>query len=127
MRFTCLRPMLRTNDLDGTIEFYTKRLGFTCEARSSADGWASLRRDAVSLMVATPNAHKPFDAPSFTGSLYFNVDDARALWEAVKDHVRICYPIEDFHYGMREFAIYDNNGYLLQFGQPVRPVGEAQS
>ena len=30
-----------------------------------------------------------------------------------------CYPIEDFHYGMREFAIFDNNGYLLQFGQPL--------
>lgn len=22
-------------------------------------------------------------------------------------------------YGMREFAIYDNNGYILQFGQPA--------
>ena len=22
-------------------------------------------------------------------------------------------------YGMREFAIYDNNGYVLQFGQPL--------
>ena len=37
----------------------------------------------------------------------------------VKDHAQVCYPIEDFHYGMREFAIFDNNGYLLQFGQPV--------
>jgi len=33
--------------------------------------------------------------------------------------VRICYPIETFEYGMREFAIYDNNGYLLQFGEAV--------
>jgi hypothetical protein len=37
----------------------------------------------------------------------------------LKDHARVCYPIEDFHYGMREFAIFDNNGYLLQFGQPL--------
>lgn len=29
------------------------------------------------------------------------------------------YPVEDFGYGMREFAIYDNNGYLLQFGQEI--------
>jgi uncharacterized glyoxalase superfamily protein PhnB len=108
-----------------TIEFYTRRLGFTCEGRSDADGWASLRRDAVWLMVATPNAHRPFDTPAFTGSLYFNVDDAGALWDAVKDHVRVCYPIEDFHYGMREFAVYDNNGYLLQFGQPLLANEEA--
>jgi hypothetical protein len=24
------------------------------------------------------------------------------------------------NYGMREFAIYDNNGYMLQFGTPTR-------
>lgn len=29
------------------------------------------------------------------------------------------YPIENFNYGMREFVIYDNNGYVLQFGEAV--------
>jgi hypothetical protein len=33
--------------------------------------------------------------------------------------VKIAYPMEDFEYGMREFAIYDNNGYMLQFGAPI--------
>ena len=127
MKFTCLRPMLRTKDFEGTIGFYAGRLGFTCEGRSDADGWALLRRDAVSLMVATPNAHMPFDKPTFTGSFYFDVDDAAAVWETVKDHARICYPIEDFHYGMREFAIFDNNGYLLQFGQPLSPDEQTES
>ena len=72
VRFQSLRPMLRTKDLRATIEFYTWRLGFTCDGMSEADGWASLRRDSVSVMVATPNAHTPFDTPVFTGSLYFN-------------------------------------------------------
>jgi hypothetical protein len=27
--------------------------------------------------------------------------------------------MEDFEYGMREFAIRDNNGYILQFGQEI--------
>jgi len=31
----------------------------------------------------------------------------------------IVYPIENFYYGMREFAIRDNNGYILQFGQEI--------
>ena len=119
MKFICLRPMLRTKDFEGTIAFYVERLGFTCDGRSDADGWASLRRDSVRLMVATPNAHRPFDTPAFTGSLYFDVDDARALWDTVKDRAPVCYPIEDFFYGVREFAIFDNNGYLLQFGQPL--------
>jgi hypothetical protein len=31
----------------------------------------------------------------------------------------VVYPIEDFSYGMREFAIRDNSGYILQFGKPT--------
>jgi catechol 2,3-dioxygenase-like lactoylglutathione lyase family enzyme len=66
--FNSLRPMLRTKALNATIEFYTRRLGFVCEGFSAEDGWASLRLDAVEIMVATPNVHVPFDAPVFTGS-----------------------------------------------------------
>lgn len=117
--FVSLRPMLRAKDLKATVDFYTRRLGFVCEGFSAEDGWASLRRDAVEIMVATPNAHVPFDAPVFTGSFYFNVDDVAALWAEVKDVVEIAYPLEVFHYGMAEFAIYDSNGYMLQFGAPA--------
>jgi uncharacterized glyoxalase superfamily protein PhnB len=42
-----------------------------------------------------------------------------AIWENIKESANICYPIETFDYGMREFGIYDNNGYLLQFGQEI--------
>jgi uncharacterized glyoxalase superfamily protein PhnB len=119
--FQSLRPMLRTRDLPGTVAFWTDQLGFTCDGVSQEDGWASLSRDSVGLMIATPNAHVPFETPRFTGSFYFNVDDVAALWAALKGRVEIAYPMEEFHYGMREFAIYDNNGYMLQFGTPIRP------
>jgi len=70
-------------------------------------------------MLASPNEHVGDVKPSFTGSLYFRVGDVEALWERLRELVRVCYPLESFHYGMREFAIYDNNGYVLQFGQPT--------
>ena len=44
---------------------------------------------------------------------------ARELWEQLQATATICYPLEDFAYGMREFAIYDNNGYILQFGEVI--------
>ena len=47
------------------------------------------------------------------------MSDAASLWASLKDIARVVYPLEDFDYGMREFAINDNNGYLLQFGQPL--------
>jgi uncharacterized glyoxalase superfamily protein PhnB len=119
--FQSLRPMLRTKDLQATVKFWTDRLGFSCNGLSEGDGWASLCRDRVSVMIAMPNAHVSFETPAFTGSFYFDVDDVAALWADLKDRVKIAYPMEDFEYGMREFAIYDNNGYMLQFGGPIHP------
>jgi hypothetical protein len=37
----------------------------------------------------------------------------------LKDKAKVCCGIEDFDHGVREFAVYDNNGYLLQFGQEL--------
>jgi uncharacterized glyoxalase superfamily protein PhnB len=94
-------------------------LVFTAIRKSEEWGWASLKRDSVAIMLALPNEHIPFDKPAFTGSLYLYSDEVDVLWQQVKDKVKVCYPIENFEYGMREFAIYDNNGYLLQFGQEI--------
>lgn len=123
MKFAGITPMLRTKDLKGSVEFYSRLLGFECGALSEDWGWASLSRDGVTIMLALPNAHKPFKRRAFTGSLYIRCDDVDAMWKQVKDRAKVCYPIEDFEYGMREFAIYDNNGYLLQFGEEI--PGEA--
>ena len=111
--------MLWTEDLPGTIKFYTETLGFTANEVNHDWGWASLTIDDVAIMLARPNAHTPYDKIGFTGSFYFNTDDVDALWAKFKDNTNVCYGLENFEYGMREFAIFDNNGYLLQFGQEI--------
>lgn len=121
MRLTALTPMLRTWELEESIAFYTDILGFQCDAFSKEWNWALLKKDDVSLMLSGPNEHVGDYAPSFTGSLYFNIDNVDAFWELVMDRAEVCYAPENFAYGMREFAIYDNNGYLLQFGQNTGP------
>ena len=119
MKITDLRPMMSTEDLHGTIDFYTQMLGFTCDELNEGWGWATLAIDDVAIMIVRPNAHVPNDKIGFTGSFYFTTDDVDAMWEKVKDKAKVCYGIENFVYGMREFAIYDNNGYTLQFGQQI--------
>ena len=121
MRFTGLTPTLYTRDIRGSVDFYVTALGFQREGPDSG-GVAFVRRDEVEIMFAWPNAHMPFETPVLTGSLYIRCDDVDAAWEKVKDTARVCYPIEDFDYGMREFAVFDNNGYLLQFGQEIDAV-----
>lgn len=118
-KFTSLKPMLYTKQLKDTIDFYTQVLGFECAAFEAEWGWASLIKDDVEIMLAYPNTSIPFESPVFSGSFYIQTENVELLWEQCKDKSTICYPIEDFEYGMREFAIYDNNGYLLQFGQEL--------
>ena len=113
--------MLRTWDIPGTVRFYTEVLGFACEEIevSAEGGWALLRRGNAAIMLSGPNVHEGDVTPAFTGSLYFRVDDVNGFWDKVRNRAKLCYPIEDFEYGMREFAVYDTNGYLLQFGQEI--------
>lgn len=119
MKLHALTPMLRTWDFDSSITFYTNVLGFTCERISEPDGWASLKRDDVAIMLTRPNEHIGDRMPQLTGSLYFKVDDVESFWSALRNRVRVCYPIKTFDYGMREFGIFDDQGYLLQFGQAL--------
>jgi len=119
MKLTGLRPMLWTKDLQESIDFYTQVLEFTLDESNDDWGWASLHKDDVHIMLALPNEHTPFDKPFFTGTLYLNTDDVDYWWEKLKGKVKLCYEIEDFEYDMREFAFYDNNGYLLQYGTAI--------
>lgn len=119
MTFRRLTPMLRTPDLSGTLAFYRDVLGFDLASGAPEYGWLALSRDGADLVLSSLNDHEGDTTPVFTGSLYLEVADVDALWDTVRDRARVCYTPETFAYGMREFAIYDNNGYLLQFGQAV--------
>lgn len=121
MRITNLIPMLETDDLNKTIDFYTQLLGFTCNGKwpEQEPCWANLQKDLISIMFTLRNAHSKVAQPTMTGSLYLYPNDVDQAWEELKDKVTIEYPIENFDYGMREFAIRDYNGYIIQFGQEI--------
>lgn len=122
MKLNSMTPMLETEDLKRTIEFYRDVLGFECRATFPEDAepvWASLNKDGVTVMFSIRNAHSTIERPTLTGSLYFRPDDVDEAWALLKDRAAVEYPIENFDYGMREFAVRDCNGYLLQFGQEI--------
>ncbi|WP_185145536.1 VOC family protein [Chryseobacterium shandongense] len=118
-KFKSLHPVLWTESWEETIQFYTGILGFTITEKNQIWKWASLQRDGIRIMVSVPNAHESIVKIGFTGSFYFNISMIDDFWETLKDKIEICYEIEDFEWGMREFAVYDNNGYILQFGEAI--------
>ena len=110
-------PILYVRDVEESVRFYCDVLGFRCANRT--DVWASLERDLAEIMISLPNEHLSFEKALFTGTFYFHSNDVDGLWERFRDKVTIVYPIENFEYGMREFAIRDINGYILQFGKEI--------
>ncbi len=117
-----IRPMIWTKELKETVVFYTEKLGFTCGEYNKFCGWAAFHRDNIEIMAALPNEHFSFERPVFTGAFYIYTDQVDKIWEELHGKVQICYAIENFEYRMREFAIFDNNGYILQFGQKLSDV-----
>jgi len=118
MAFNYLTPMLEVENMDKTIAFYEETLDFTCIERIENE-WALVQKDDVAIMFSDRFFKEEYPNTYMTGSLYIYSDDVDVLWLILKDKVKICYPIENFDHGMREFAIYDCNGYRLQFGQEL--------
>ena len=119
MELQALTPMLWVDDVKTTIDYYVNTLGFICGNYMPEWGWAIASRDKVKIMFAKPTEHISYDKPQFTGSFYLYTDNVDAWWKELKNKADIFYPIADFDYGMREFAIKDCNGYILQFGQEL--------
>src|ERR1041384_3568412 len=91
MKINTLTPMLYTEKIRETVEFYTGTLGFTCPNFVEEWGWATLQCGDIEIMFSLPNAHIPFEKPVFTGTLYFKVDNADEVWEKLKDKTNVCY------------------------------------
>ncbi len=123
MKFKELTPMMETNDLKQTIAFYTGILGFTLGDTFEHDGetvWCTLWKDELSIMFNLPNKVMNYGRILLSGSLYFYLEGVDEYWQHVKDKTVVVYEPENFPYNMREFAIKDNNGYVLNFGESIQ-------
>lgn len=121
--FRDITPLLESNDLQGTVHFYTGILGFTLAGKlenNNEINWCSLNRDGVYIMFSKPNSIIKHNSIILSGSLYFYITDVDEYWQQVKDKAEIVYGLQNFEYGMREFAIKDNNGYVLNFGCEIK-------
>lgn len=117
MKLKSLTPIIWTKDIQTTTTFY-KKLGFKIIEENEDLVWTCMQNGDIEINIANPEANPDFKQPQFTGTFYFNVENADEAWEDLK-HNKVVYEIETFDWGMREFAIEDNNGYILQFGEAI--------
>jgi lactoylglutathione lyase len=121
-----LTPNIMVEDVNRTIEFYQKFLGFELLVTVPEEGqfaWAMMKRGEVEMMFQSrtslgeeiPALQQKEIGGSLT--LYIEVEDVKELYEHLKGNITI---VQDMHltfYGAQEFAVQDCNGFILAFAE----------
>ncbi|MBS1659593.1 MAG: VOC family protein [Bacteroidetes bacterium] len=112
-----MSPLLLVADLDRSLEFYTKKLGFEIEFRYE-DFYAGILKDGSSIHL---KSGKPLTEERKNRRLnedldiVFSVDGIESLYEEMLDKsVDVIQPLREMPYGW-EFYIIDPDGYILAF------------
>lgn len=115
-------PALLVANMHESLEFYQAKLGFRQTGYypiESTPVWTEIRRDGAALHLFTESPHGAFDAPTFSGIIYFHPESVVALADEWRGRVPFQWGPEVTDAGMREFGIRDPDGYLLAFTEPA--------
>jgi len=135
---TRVTPNLTVKNVRESIEFYTQ-LGFSLriaitdkkEMHQALDAgshyiYAQVTIGDLEIMLQSKESVLE-DLPflrnlSITSSinLFCEVTGVEAFFTSLKDKVEIAQPLRTTWYGMQEFYIRDNNGYLIGFAEKVK-------
>jgi lactoylglutathione lyase len=121
-----LRIEIFPADLDATVEFYTRVLGFTLarDQRDGSPGYVALERGPVRIGAAYRDVpeRQPGRRPPSGTEIVLEVDDLDA------EHARVVaagWPIEedltDRPWGLRDFRVLDPGGYYLRLTSRDQP------
>jgi predicted enzyme related to lactoylglutathione lyase len=112
-----MSPQLLVEDIDRSIDFYTKKLGFDIDFRYQ-DFYVGISKDGYSIHLKSGNS--PIDKRKNRGTdvdldILFSVIGIDDLYrEILKESVEIVQPVRDMPYG-REFYIADPDNNLIAF------------
>lgn len=124
-----LTPNLMVEDVRKTLDFYHDVPGFETLTTVEGDGeigFAIVQRDDVQLMFQSRKSLSE-NVPALTGSpigasqtFYIEVTDVQALYDQLRDKVKIVVDMHSTFYGTKEFYFRDVNGYILSFSEAVQ-------
>ena len=130
-------PNLMVKDVKETVEFYENNLNFNLEMAvpETQDGilteipedknivYALVKNGNVELQFQVEETLKK-DITVFVDStigasvsFYMEVENLDAFYREIKGKVEVVKELSTTWYGMKEFYIYDNNGYVLGFAE----------
>ena len=137
MKANKLTPNFEVKDIRKTVEFYQSILGFTLVMavpdtqdgieQSFADGkeyvYALVSKDNVEMMFQRTESFKRDVlfakdlSMSASVSFYMEIDGVDNFYKQIKNKGLNPTELKTAWYGMREFYLTDNNGYILGFAE----------
>jgi catechol 2,3-dioxygenase-like lactoylglutathione lyase family enzyme len=123
-----LSPNLIAANVNRSVDFYTRELGFTLVASVPETGtynWAMVQRDTVTMMFQTlESIHEDMPSLKITGkgsigTFFIKMKGIDQLLADLKGKVEIPLDMRTTFYGMKEFAVKDPDGYLLVFAEDM--------
>ena len=129
MKCTQYYPVILTDDVAGTSNFYRKNFRFTPQFESDWYIHLTSKEDkSVNLAILDGNHETvPMIARGKTGGLILNfeVENVDAEFERAKaGNLPIILPIRDEDFGQRHFITRDMNGVLIDIIKPIPPSKE---
>ena len=122
-------PVILTDDVRMTVDFYTRHLGF--KPIFESDWYVHLQsRENRRVNLAVMNGvHEtiPAEGRGRTSSILisFEVDDADGVYErAVEAGLPILLSLRDEDFGQRHFIMADPNGVMIDIIKPIPPSAE---
>jgi GNAT superfamily N-acetyltransferase/uncharacterized glyoxalase superfamily protein PhnB len=120
-----VEPILAVADVEASIAYYRDVLGFSGEwfwGEPPTHGGIFLGRAHFQF------SRDPERAVAAAGLSYFlPTTDARALYQRHQERgAAIVSPLENKPWGVREYTVRDNTGYLLRFAEPASPHSPSQ-
>ena len=116
-KIKAMSPQLLVVNIENSIDFYTKKLGFDVDFRHE-DFYAGISKDGCSIHLKSgkpsveERQHKRNNEDL---DIVFSVDSIESLYEELlKRSIEIIQPLRYMPYG-KEFYVADPDGYLISF------------
>ena len=120
-RIKKVSPQFLVTDIDRSIEFYTKKLGFDIDFRYQ-DFYAGVIKDGYSIHLKTGKPsieERKSKRKNQDLDVVFSVDGIEDLYkELLNKFVECIQPLRNMPYG-KEFYIADPDGYIISFLEEV--------
>jgi catechol 2,3-dioxygenase-like lactoylglutathione lyase family enzyme len=138
MTSNALVPELSITDLNKSLDFYTRILGFSVAYQRQEEGFAFLRHGEAQLMIDEISKGRTWKTGEFQHplgrgiNLQIEVKSIEPLLTSLKENniplfletEEKWYRKSDIEVGNRQFLVQDPDGYLLRF---TEDMGERQS